>query len=194
LRNAVEARAMTGFDFAVIGILVLSTLLAFVRGVVRELLAIVSWIAGLFAALAFGDTVAAMIPGMESSPIAKHLVAYALVFIAVLIVGAIVAYLLSKLVHAAGLGFVDRFLGAVFGVARGVLIVMILVLVAGLTSLPRNEWWQNALLAPPLVAAALSLRHWLPPTWTDRLDYSAAGRKLGMPGVQSGVQDGQRRT
>ena len=181
-----HGRNVTILDFAVIGIFALSMLLAFFRGVVRELVAVVSWVAGLFAALAFGAQLAAVIPGMESSPAAKHVVAFALVFIAVLVAGAIVAYLLSRLVHAAGLGFVDRFLGAVFGLARGVLIAVILVLVGGLTALPRNDWWQNALLGPPLVAAALSLRHWLPQAWAEQLDYSAAGRKPGRPAIRSG--------
>ena len=184
---------MTGFDIAVLAILALSALLAFVRGVVRELLAIASWIAGVVVALAFGDQLAAMLPGMDTSPAARHVAAFALLFVGVLVVGAIVAFLLSKLVHAAGLGFVDRFLGAVFGAARGVLVVLILVLVAGLTALPRQEWWQNATLGPPVVAAALSLRQWLPPAWAERLDYSAAGRKPGRPGVQSvWMPDGER--
>lgn len=172
---------MTALDFAVLAIVALSTLFAFVRGVVRELLAIVSWIAGVVAALAFGDEVAAILPGMEGSPAARQVVAFALIFVGVLVLGALVAFLLSKLVHAVGLGFVDRFLGAVFGLARGVLVVLILVLVAGLTTLPRHEWWQNATLGPPLTAAALSLRQWLPPAWAERLDYSATGRKPGAP-------------
>src|SRR5262249_26205198 len=143
------------------------------------------WVAGIFLALAFGGEVAPYIPGMAGSPVARHVTAAAVVFIAVLVLGAIVAWLLSKLVHAVGLGFVDRFLGRVFGGRRGALIVVIAVLVAGLTPLPRNEWWQNALLAPPAVAAALSLRHWLPSAWAERLDYSAAGRKPERPTLQS---------
>ena len=77
-----------------------------------------------------------------------------------------------------GPGFVDRFLGAMFGVARGVVLVLVFVLVAGLTTLPRQDWWQNAALAPPLAAAALSLAPWLPPAWAERLDYSREGRTL----------------
>jgi membrane protein required for colicin V production len=74
------------------------------------------------------------------------------------------------------LGFVDRFLGAVFGAVRGLVLVIAFVLVAGLTTLPRLNWWQNAALAPPLAVAALSLKPWLPPEWAQRLDYSREGR------------------
>ncbi len=176
---------MTGFDFAVLGVLALSTLLAYVRGVVRELMAIVSWVIGFFAALAFGSPVAAALPGMEESPVAKYVVAFALVFIVVLVLGAIVAHLLSKVVRAAGLGFLDRFLGALFGLARGVLLVLVLVLIAGLTELPRNNWWQNSLLAPSAVALALALRDWLPSAWAAQLDFSANGRKLGKSLIQA---------
>ena len=174
---------MTGFDFAVIAVVALSTLLAFLRGVVRELIALASWVAAAVLALAFGDTVATMLPGLDASPAARQVLGYALVFIGVLVAGAAVAYLLSRLIRAAGLGFLDRFLGACFGLARGVALVVLFVLVAGLTALPRYEWWQNASLAPTLVTAALALRPWLPAAWAGRLDYSRAGRKSARPGA-----------
>jgi len=72
---------------------------------------------------------------------------------------------------------VDRFLGSIFGLARGLLLVLAFVLVAGLTSVPRADWWQNATLAPPFVVLALSLKPWLPPQWADRLDYSREGAR-----------------
>jgi membrane protein required for colicin V production len=58
---------------------------------------------------------------------------------------------------------------------RGLLIVLAFVLVAGLTALPRADWWQNSMLAPPLVVMALALKPWLPPHWAERLDYSRGG-------------------
>ena len=74
-----------------------------------------------------------------------------------------------------------------FGVARGVLIVVIAVLLAGFTTLPRQEWWQNALLAPPLAIAALSLRPWLPQALAQRLDYGPGEVRPGRP-VKPGAQ------
>lgn len=176
---------MTGFDIAVLAMVALSTLLASVRGVVRELIALVTWIAAAVLAFAFGGTVAAMLPGLDASPAARHVLALALIFIGVLVAGALVARLLSTMVKAVGLGFLDRFLGALFGVARGVAIVVLFVLVAGLTTLPRYEWWQNAALGPALVTAALALRPWLPAAWAGRLDYSPAGRKPAPGGAAS---------
>lgn len=168
---------MTGFDIAVIGVVALSVLLAFFRGVVRELMALVTWIAALVVALAFQGLLTAALPAFVSSVTVRHVVAFVLIFVAVLVIGSIASHLVAKLVRAAGLGFVDRFLGGVFGLARGVIIVVLGVLMAGLTQLPRSEWWQNATLGPPLVEAALALRPWLPAPWADRLDYSADGKR-----------------
>ncbi len=80
-----------------------------------------------------------------------------------------------RLIHAAGLGFVDRFLGSIFGVLRGVLLILAFVFVAGLTALPRADWWQNSALAPPFVVAVLALKPWLPDRLAERLDYSRGG-------------------
>jgi membrane protein required for colicin V production len=76
------------------------------------------------------------------------------------------------------MGFLDRFLGGLFGIVRGVVVVLALMLVAGLTTLPRHDWWQNSLLVPELVGLALSLKPWLPPEWSERLDFSRDGRNL----------------
>ncbi len=169
---------MTVFDGAVIGVVVLSMLFAFVRGVTRELIALLAWVIGFFAAVAFSPLVGAWLPDFGASPVVRYLVAFVLILIAALLLGALVAWPLSSVIRKAGLGFVDRFLGAVFGVARGVVLVMAFVLIAGLTTLPRQDWWQNAALAKPLTVAALSLAPWLPREWAQRLDYSREGRTL----------------
>jgi membrane protein required for colicin V production len=165
---------MTVFDAAVIFVIALSTLFAFIRGVVRELIALIAWVAGFIAALAFTPLVGSWIPDF-GHPALRYLIAFALILIGALLLGALIAYPLANAIRAAGLGFVDRFLGSIFGLARGLLLVLAFVLVAGLTSLPRADWWQNATLAPPLVVTALSLKPWLPPQWAERLDYSREG-------------------
>jgi membrane protein required for colicin V production len=81
----------------------------------------------------------------------------------------------AGVVRAIGLGFVDRMLGAAFGVARGFLVVVAFALIAGVTNLPKHDWWQNSALGQPLAQAALSLKPYLPRAWGDRLDFSAAG-------------------
>ncbi len=169
---------MTVFDGAVVGVIALSMLFAFVRGVTRELIALLAWVVGFFAAVAFTPLVGAWLPDFGENAVVRYLVAFILILLAALLAGALVAWPLSSVIRKAGLGFVDRFLGAVFGIARGLVLVMAFVLIAGLTTLPRQDWWQNAALAKPLAVAALSLAPWLPRQWSERLDYSREGRTL----------------
>ena len=176
---------MSVFDLIVIGIVALSTIFAFWRGLIRVVMSLVALIAAVLAAIQFSPAVAAMLPAL-GDPVTRYVAAFALIFIVVALVGALLGWVLSRAIRAIGLGFVDRLLGAVFGVARGVLIVVIAVLLAGLTTLPRQEWWQNALLAPPLVIAALSLRPWLPQALAKRLDYGPGDAKPGRP-AKTGV-------
>jgi membrane protein required for colicin V production len=168
---------MTAFDFMVIGVVGLSMVLAFVRGFVRVFVSLAAWVIAVMAALRFSPIIGGMLPDFGESPATRYLVAFALILIGVLIVGALVGYLVSRLVRAVGLGFLDRTLGAIFGMARGLLIAVIVVLFAGMTSAPRKDWWQNALTSPPLTTAALTLRPWLPRAWADRIDYSPRERR-----------------
>jgi membrane protein required for colicin V production len=167
---------MTSFDWIVVAVVVLSTLFAFLRGLIRELIALIAWVAGLIAAVAFTPDVAAWFPDVIANPAIRYLLAFTLIIVAALIVGALVAWPLSRIVRAAGLGFADRFLGSIFGLARGVLVVLAFVLLAGLTALPRTDWWQNSALAAPLTVAAQAAMQYLPPEWARQLDYSRGGR------------------
>jgi membrane protein required for colicin V production len=169
---------MTAFDIGILGTIGLSMLLAYVRGVTREVIALMAWVLGFFAAVAFSPLVGAMLPDFGGQPVVRYLVAFALILIAALVLGALVAWPLSSVIRKSGLGFVDRFLGAVFGIARGAVLALAFVLFAGLTAFPRQDWWQNSALALPLTAAALELKPWLPPEWADRLDYSREGGAL----------------
>ena len=104
-------------------------LLAYVRGVTREVIALMAWVLGFFAAVAFSPLVGAMLPDFGGQPVVRYLVAFALILIAALVLGALVAWPLSSVIRKSGLGFVDRFLGAVFGIARGAVLVLAFVLV-----------------------------------------------------------------
>ncbi len=167
---------MNAFDWTLIALVGMSMLFAFSRGVIRELIALVAWVLGFIIAVALTPLLGGMLPEIGNNPVLRYLLAFVVVFIGCLVLGALIAWPLASVIRKAGLGFVDRFLGAIFGAARGLVLVMAFVLVAGLTTLPRLNWWQNAALAPPLAAAALSLKPWLPPEWAERLDYSRDGR------------------
>jgi membrane protein required for colicin V production len=166
---------MNGFDIALVAVVALSALFAFVRGIIREVIALATWIVGFIAAIAYAGDLAGMFGWLNIAPVAKQALAFGLILLAVMVVGAIVARLLAGVIRAIGLGFVDRMLGAIFGVARGLLAVVVFALIAGVTTLPKQDWWQNSALGQPLAQAALSLKPYLPRAWADRLDFSPAG-------------------
>ena len=169
---------MTAFDLMVIGVVGLSTVLAFVRGFVRVFISLVAWIVAVAGAIHYSEAIGALLPDFgETQGTTRYVVAFAIILICVLVIGALIGFLLSRLVRSVGLGFLDRALGAIFGLARGLLVAVLFVLLAGLTTLPRTDWWQNSLTSPALTAAALTLGPWLPKVWAERLDYGPRERR-----------------
>jgi membrane protein required for colicin V production len=179
---------MTTFDWGVLAVVALSTLFAFVRGVIRELIALFAWVIGAVAAIMYAPALAAMLPGFGAHAALRYVIAFALLVIAALLAGALVAWPLSKAVRAAGMGFVDRFLGSLFGLARGIVLMLAFVLAAGFTALPRSAWWQRSALVPPLVAGVYALRPHLPRDIAERLDYSPHGAGTHAPRAR-GIQE-----
>jgi membrane protein required for colicin V production len=155
----------------------LSTLFAFVRGVIREVIALIAWVVGIVAAFALAPQVSGWLPTAIGEPILRYAIAFVAVLIGALLLGALIAWPLAKAVRAAGLGFVDRFLGSIFGLVRGLLVVVAFALVAGLTDLPRTSWWQDSMLGAPVAAGARAAAAYLPQAWADALDYSGPGRR-----------------
>ena len=174
---------MTGFDLAIVGVVAMSGGIAFLRGIVRSLIGLVAWIAGFVAGIAFAPSVATLLPASPDYPFLPYIIAFVIIFLLAIVAGALIAWPLHAVIHKAGLGFVDRGLGFVFGVLRGGLLVLAFVLVGGLSPLAERDWWQNSLLAPPFEDAAVSLKPWLPDAWAERLRYpdrsgASASRKV----------------
>lgn len=162
---------LTAFDYAVLGIVGLSVIVSIWRGLVREVMALLSWVVAFFVAQAYADRFALWLPNAIASPSIRLLIAFVLVFLLVLIVAALVSLVISKLVRSVGLGPIDRSVGAIFGLLRGILAVLILVLLCGLTSVPRHPVWREAMLSPPLEAIAISVAPMLPQELSRRISY-----------------------
>ena len=129
---------MTGFDLAIVGIVALSALLGFFRGIVRSLIGLAAWVAGFVAGIAFAPWVATLFPVFPDYPLLPYAIAFVLIFLLSIVAGALIAWPLHVVIHKAGLGFVDRGLGFVFGIARGLLVILLFVLVGGLSPLPER--------------------------------------------------------
>lgn len=153
---------MTGFDYAVLAIIGISVLLSIMRGFVRELLALVSWIAAFIVAKIYAVELVPLLPEAIPNESLKMLAAFMTLFLATLLLCSLLAIALSQIFKKVGLGWLDRGLGAVFGVTRGVLIVGTLVLLAGFTALPKDVMWRNAMFAAPLEAMVMAVLPWLP--------------------------------
>jgi membrane protein required for colicin V production len=162
---------MTLFDLVVVIIVGLSVLLSLIRGLVREVLALAAWVVAFLAANVLSSQIAPWMPEALPNDELRLLAGFLCVFVGVLIAMSVLAILASKLVKSAGLGVEDRLLGGMFGLARGLMVVMIIVLLAGLTSLPRQAVWRNAMLSDPLELFAVHVKSWLPADLAQRITF-----------------------
>ena len=162
---------MTWLDYAVLGVMLVSILWGVWRGLIREVISLAGWVIAFLAASLFAGPLAEVLPQSISRPELRILAAYVGVFAAALIVSKLFGLLLSKVVRAIGLGGVDRALGALFGLARGGLVVVAFALVAGLTTLPGAPAWKESITGARLAACAQVLKPWLPPAFGERLRY-----------------------
>ncbi len=162
---------MTGFDLAVIAILLVSLFFGLWRGLFYEVLSLLGW------PLAF------VLSNMYSEELARHIPiqhemlrttgAYALVFVAVMTVWGMLVWGLTKLLRAIGLGQIDRMLGGLFGVFRGVLVVLVVVWLAGMTDIPERQFWREAEMSKGAEDVALLTKSWLPDSIAQRIHYPA---------------------
>jgi membrane protein required for colicin V production len=162
---------VTVFDYAVFGIVGASSLLGLWRGVISEVLALAAWVVAFIAARTLGGEAATYFEGVVAEPALRYAAGFVAVLVFVLVTFAVARLVLSLLLKAAGLAMVDRLLGAGFGILRGVLIVLICVLLAGMTALPKSQWWRDAMLAPPFETAVIAAKPWLPAEVAKRIQY-----------------------
>ena len=162
---------MTWFDYTVIAIAGLSMLLGWWRGLVYEVLSLLGWVAAYLVARMFAADMGSLMPASLGAEAIKTAVAFVLLFVVTLIVSGIVAWLLSKFVKWVGLGWLDGLMGALFGMVRGMLVIVALVLLAGLTNLPKEQAWRDAWLSKPLEKAALTAKKWLPVSVAQRVAF-----------------------
>jgi len=153
---------MTAFDVAVILIIALSALVGWWRGFMYELFSLIGWVAAYIVARTFSEQALPYVPEAMGSASVRSMVAFAALFVVTLIVGAISAWLLARLAKFAGLSMMDGKFGAMFGVLRGVLVVLALVWLGGLTSMPQQAWWRDAWSSKPLQQAALYAKDYVP--------------------------------
>ncbi|HSI24500.1 MAG TPA: CvpA family protein [Methylotenera sp.] len=162
---------MTSFDYTVLVIIGVSIVVSMMRGAVREMLAIAGWIAAIYVAKTYATQLMPLLPPDIPSEALKILAAHIIVFFGVLLVASLLIIALSSLIKKIGLNWLNRGVGAVFGFARGLLIVCVLVFLAGLTSLPKDARWTNAMFSSPLEALVKSMLPFVPQIVAKHVQY-----------------------
>ncbi len=163
---------MIWIDFAIIGLIAISLVIGLFRGLVKEAFSLLTWIIAVWVGLTFSREFATYLESFIVYPSARIATAFGILFLITLIIGGIVSYLLGVLVLKTGLTGSDRFAGMLFGIARGMVVVAVMVMLAGLTPLPEDSWWKESLLIPPFQSLALWLRDHVPAGMAGYLQYS----------------------
>jgi membrane protein required for colicin V production len=162
---------MIWIDYTIMGLILISSVIGLLRGLIREAFSLVIWVVAIWVGLTFSREFSSFLEGMISYPSARIAAAFAVLFFITLILGALISYLLGELVRKTGLTGSDRFAGMIFGIARGLVVVAIIIMLAGLTPLPKDSWWKESVLIPPFQALAVWLREHIPSGMASYVNY-----------------------
>ncbi|WP_028455871.1 CvpA family protein [Chitinilyticum litopenaei] len=162
---------MTLFDYVVLVIIGLSILLSVMRGLVMEVLALLAWVLAVWLACQYADELSVLAPASLPNDSLRYLAAFVAIFFLTWVVSAILRITLNAFLKASGLKPLDRIMGAGFGLLRGYLFVLMLVILAGLTSLPRQPLWRDAMFSSVLEESVGWVRPWLPAVLGQNLKY-----------------------
>ena len=164
---------MIWIDWVLLGVLAVSTIIGLWRGLVREVMSILIWVVAIWAALKYSEVAAGYLSSWITMPSMQGLVGFAGVLLVTLAVGGLLVWLIGKLVDSTGLSGTDRTFGMLFGVARGVIIIAVAVLVARFTVIPQDPWWQESTLLPHFERIAEEGVTLLPPDVQEMLQADA---------------------
>ena len=157
-------------DYIVLAIIAISILVGAIRGFVKEAFSLAVWAAAFLIAFQYSGALAIHLEGHIALPSARTSLAFAGLFLSVLLVGGLLTFLVGKLVEKTGLSGTDRLLGGVFGGVRGVALVIAIMLFAGLTPIPQDPWWQQSRAIQSLMPLAEWSTAYLPDYILEHLD------------------------
>jgi membrane protein required for colicin V production len=160
---------MTVLDWVFVGVLAFSLLLGLLRGLVYEVLSVLSWIAAFVLAQWLAPGVGAWLPMENAAEPLRYAAGFAVVFVAVVFTGGLLAWGTRKLVEAVGLRPMDRALGGAFGLVRGVVLLLALAVVVNMTPLRTSRWWTESMGAAVSTAALRGLKPVLPEEFAQYL-------------------------
>ena len=137
-------QAISAVDWILLAVLGLSLLLGMWRGIVQEVLSLAGWVAAFYVSQMYAPLAAAWLPMEGSSQMLRYAAGFVAVFVAVLVATVLVSWVVKKLVSAVGLGPLDRLLGSLFGLMRGVVILLAVTVFVGMTPMRETDGWKQA--------------------------------------------------
>lgn len=162
---------MIWVDFVIVGIIALSAVISLVRGFVREAVSLAGWIVAVWLSITYMDVVALYLQPYIAVPSLRMAAAFATVFIGVLVASGFVVFIIGVVIDKTDMSGTDRVLGVVFGLARGVAIVGVVVALAGLTPVPQDPWWRQSVTLPHFERLVLEVRGALPAEISDQMQF-----------------------
>lgn len=153
---------MTIFDYLVLFVLVSSVIISTLRGLVKEILSLAGWVVAFVVANAYCAKLAPLLPALIPGATVRLIVAFIAMFLGVRVLMGLLSLAIGAVINATGLTLADRGLGGLFGLARGIVIVLAGVILCGMTSIPQQDFWRGALLSPVAEAGARTIKPFLP--------------------------------
>ena len=138
---------MTQVDILILAVIAISSAFGVLRGFVKEILSLLSWIAALLVSRVYSESLAGMLGSLIDNPSVRYVTAFSVLFVIIITLGTALNHFMSKLSVVTGLKALDRLLGAGFGVARGTVIVLVVLFISNVF-VSGSEWWQQSTLIP----------------------------------------------
>ena len=138
---------MTQVDNLILAVIAISSAFGVRRGFIKEIMSLLSWIAALLVSRVYSVSLASILENLIDNPSVRYVIAFSVLFVIIIMLGTLLNHLMSKLLVVTGLKTIDRLLGAVFGLARGTVIVLVFLFVFNVF-VSESEWWQQSTLIP----------------------------------------------
>lgn len=162
---------MTIFDYLVLFVLVSSVVISTLRGLVKEILSLLGWIVAFVVANMYGARLAPLLPELIPGEAMRLIAAYVILFLGVRVLMGLLSLAIGALITASGLSLADRGLGGLFGLARGIVIVLAAVILCSMTAIPQQAFWKDALLSPLAETGARTVKPFLPAALAQHLKF-----------------------
>ena len=138
---------MTQVDNLILAVIAISSAFGVRRGFIKEMMSLLSWIAALLVSRVYSESLASILENLIDNPSVRYVIAFSVLFVTIIMLGTLLNHFMSKLLLVTGLKTLDRLLGAVFGVVRGTVIVLVGLFILNVF-VSESEWWQQSTLIP----------------------------------------------